>query len=251
MPRTIKAVGRLGITVADGVDADDEPEITYCDEGEVWLTPTTTIAQGRDSAGVKPLLGNSVTKLLVDSEGYLTYRGLRHVKVFDLTDPAFNPHVAPNKATHTVQFKGVKCNGVEVRFTDGPARLAADTVDPVTGECNIIEQMPVPVGAGVAIVVGPPGPPGDPELTDEVTAANLATGPQTRAALVDAAEDLGLGGGQAAPANFRYYVSGAWQARGASTTPVTFDAGLTDPVPIPTDWQPGDHIISLNPPTIP
>lgn len=196
MPRTIKAVGRLGITVPDGVDADDEPEITYCDEGEVWLTPTTTIAQGRDSAGVKPLLGNSVTKLLVDSEGYLTYRGLRHVKVFDLTDPAFNPHVAPSKATHTVQFKGVKCNGVEVRFTDGPARLAADTVDPATGEVNIIEQMPVPVGGGVAIVVGPPGPPGDPTLTDEVTAMNLATGTATRAALAEAADDLGFGTGE-------------------------------------------------------
>jgi len=65
----------------------------------------------------------------VDSEGYLTYRGQRHVKVFDLTDPAFNPHVAPSKATHTVEFRGVKCNGVEVRFPNGPARLALDTVN--------------------------------------------------------------------------------------------------------------------------
>lgn len=50
-------------------------------------------------------------------------------------------------------------------------------------------------------------------------------------------------------ANVSYYVSGAWQPRGASPHPWTYDAGLTDPVPVPTDWQPGDHIISLNPPT--
>lgn len=50
-------------------------------------------------------------------------------------------------------------------------------------------------------------------------------------------------------ANVSYYTSGAWQPRGASPHPWTYDAGLTDPVPVPTDWQPGDHIISLNPPT--
>lgn len=51
--------------------------------------------------------------------------------------------------------------------------------------------------------------------------------------------------------NVRFYSSGTWQARGTSPFPVTFDAGLTDPVPQPTDWLPGDHIISLNPPTAP
>ncbi len=48
--------------------------------------------------------------------------------------------------------------------------------------------------------------------------------------------------------NFRFYDGGAWQSRGSSPFPVTFDAGLYDPVPQPTDWLPGDHIISLNPP---
>lgn len=154
---SIKAGGRLGITVADGVDADDEPEITWCDEGEVWLTPTLTYTQTLGETG-SPALGNSVIKLVVDPEGWLTHNGLRYAKVFDLTSEQFNPHVAANKATHNVTFKAVKCNGVEVRFPDGPARLAADTVDPVTGEVNILKQMPIPTAGGVPIVVGPAGP---------------------------------------------------------------------------------------------
>lgn len=51
--------------------------------------------------------------------------------------------------------------------------------------------------------------------------------------------------------NTRYYTGGAWQARGASPFPVIYDAGQIDPVPQPTDWLPGDHIISLNPPIAP
>ncbi len=51
--------------------------------------------------------------------------------------------------------------------------------------------------------------------------------------------------------NVRFYTGSAWQPRGASPYPVTFDAGLTDPVSQPTDWLPGDHIISLNPPVAP
>lgn len=51
--------------------------------------------------------------------------------------------------------------------------------------------------------------------------------------------------------NVRFYTGSAWQPRGTSPYPVTFDAGLTDPVSQPTDWLPGDHIISLNPPVAP
>ena len=51
--------------------------------------------------------------------------------------------------------------------------------------------------------------------------------------------------------NVRFYTGSAWQPRGSSPYPVTFDAGLYDPVPQPTDWLPGDHIIGLNPPVAP
>lgn len=54
-----------------------------------------------------------------------------------------------------------------------------------------------------------------------------------------------------ASSNIRFYTGSAWQPRGTSPYPVTFDAGLTDPVSQPTDWLPGDHIISLNPPVAP
>lgn len=57
--------------------------------------------------------------------------------------------------------------------------------------------------------------------------------------------------GSAGNGNVRFYDGGAWQSRGSSPFPVTFDAGLHDPVPPPTDWLPGDHIISLNPPVVP
>lgn len=54
----------------------------------------------------------------------------------------------------------------------------------------------------------------------------------------------------AGASNYRYFVAGAWQPRGGSSTPLTFDAGLANPVPMPTDIQPGDHIISLADPVI-
>ena len=54
-----------------------------------------------------------------------------------------------------------------------------------------------------------------------------------------------------ASSNVRFYNGSAWQSRGNSSFPVTFDAGLYDPVPQPTDWLPGDHIISLNSPVAP
>lgn len=56
-------------------------------------------------------------------------------------------------------------------------------------------------------------------------------------------------GGGSGTGNVRYLVSGAWQARGSSPYPVTFDAGAASSVTVPSDWAAGDHIISINPVT--
>lgn len=186
---SIKVVGRLGVTVIDGVDLDDEPDIGYCDEGKVVLTPIITHAQFAGDVPMASLLGQDQIEGTIDSEGYITWAGRRYIKVFDLTSEQLNPHVSSGKATHHVEFKSVKRNGVLVTFPGKQAvRIAGDTA--VNGECNLVTLMPVPVGGGTAVVMGPPGPPGDPELTDEVTATNLATGPRTRAALEAATSDL-------------------------------------------------------------
>ncbi len=88
---------------------------------------------------------------------------------------------------------------------------------------------------GVAGAVGATGPSGPTGTASTVPGPMGATGPI----------------GPAGNGNVRFYSGGAWQPRGTSPYPVTFDAGLTDPVSQPTDWLPGDHIISLNPPVAP
>lgn len=97
--------------------------------------------------------------------------------------------------------------------------------------------------SGAIGATGPQGIQGNPG----VVGATGATGPSGAPGSVGATGATGPAGN----GNVRFYTGSAWQPRGASSFPVTFDAGLTDPVSQPTDWLPGDHIISLNPPIVP
>lgn len=154
---SVKVVGRFGMTAADGVDADDEPDVIWCDSGTVRLRPLnsyTKVAGGTPSPWTA---GHSIIEVPLDSEGYLTWSGARYIRVLDLTSPAVNPVIPANKATHSVEFKGIKAGGTIVSFDSVNVRLAADTVDPLTGVCDLTKLMPVPTAGGTPITRGEQG----------------------------------------------------------------------------------------------
>lgn len=151
---TVKVAGRFGITVADGPDTGDGPDVVWCDAGTVSFVPLNTYTK------VKPLsasLGHSVVSAAIDSSGYITWSGLPYVRLVDLTSDSVNPKIADNKATHRVEFRNVTANGVPVAFETVNVRLAGDAVDPVTGVVDLVDAMPVPTAGGTPIVVGPAG----------------------------------------------------------------------------------------------
>ncbi|MFI5426042.1 glycosyl hydrolase family 28-related protein [Aeromicrobium sp. UC242_57] len=140
--------------------------------------------------------GQSTFTPTIDAEGYSTWRGQHFIKTIDLTSTKVNPRIVDGKATHRVTFRNVKAGALDVKFEQRSVRLAADMAEALdataaaayglpTGTlvCDLTKLLPVPVANWVPIVVGPQGPPGDPTLTDEVTATNIETGDLTKAAL--------------------------------------------------------------------
>jgi len=159
--RSVKAVGRLGIIQNDMSDPDDEPDILYCDTGTVTLTSLAPETRYLGDTPMASLLGQAVITGIVGPQGYITWNGLPYVKIPDLSSEELNPNI-PVGATHEVAFVNCRVGGTgegsrPVNFTTRKIRLARDTVDPVTGECSLIKQMPVPDLGGVPIVQGPAG----------------------------------------------------------------------------------------------
>jgi len=159
--RSVKAVGRLGIIQNDMSDPDDEPDILYCDTGQVQLESLASETRYLGDDPMASLLGQSVITGNVDSQGFITWNGLRYVKIPDLSSEELNPHI-PVGATHEIKFVNCRVGGTgpesrPVNFTSRKIRIAQDTVDEATGVCNLIKQMPVPDLGGVPIVQGPPG----------------------------------------------------------------------------------------------
>lgn len=167
-------VGRLGLVVADGIDADNTADIIWCDSGTVTLTPSqnvTKIAGGSPSPWTG---GQSAVSLAVDSEGYLTWAGKRYISFVDLTSSKVNPVIPTGKATHSVRYDKVKSGDMTVAFPNTTIRLAADQVKAVdtqewadalglplgTMVCDLTKATPVPTASGTPIVVGPSGPAG-------------------------------------------------------------------------------------------
>lgn len=155
---SVKVAGRFGMTAADGVDSDDEPDVIWCDSGSVRLKPLNTYTKvAVPTTGAPWTAGHSVIDVPLDSEGYLTWSGARYIRVLDLTSPAVNPVIPANKATHAVEFKGIKAGNTAVSFETVNVRLAADTVDPLTGVCDLTKLTPVPTAAGTPITRGEDG----------------------------------------------------------------------------------------------
>lgn len=154
---SVKVTGRFGITVIDGSDPGDDPDVIYADEGQVRLVPLITYTKYATDSPAPSMLGQSVIDGTIDDQGYLSWNGQRFVKVVDLTQEALNPHISEGKATHRVEFRNIKVGGTAVNFETQTIRIATDTVDPVTGVCDLVLLAPVPTGQGTPIVVGPRG----------------------------------------------------------------------------------------------
>lgn len=152
---SVKVVGRFGITVADAADADDHPDVIWCDEGRIILEPL--IAEAKFLVGGQPWTGgNSAVTAYLDSSGNVTWNGKQFIEVIDLTQPNVTPSIPADAATHRVRFVDVKAQGLPVAFAARSLRIAADTLN-ADGVCDLTELLPVPVNNGVPIVVGPQG----------------------------------------------------------------------------------------------
>lgn len=152
---SVKVVGRFGITVADAADADDHPDVIWCDEGRIILEPL--IAEAKFLVGGQPWTGgNSAVTAYLDASGNVTWNGKPFIEVIDLTQPNVTPSIPEGAATHRVRFVDVKAQGLPVAFAARSLRIAADTLN-ADGVCDLTELLPVPVNNGVPIVVGPQG----------------------------------------------------------------------------------------------
>jgi hypothetical protein len=87
----IVAVGRLGITAADGIDADEDPDTIWCDEGVVRFTPLNTYTKVTSGAPMPWTAGHSVIDVPIDTSGYLSLSGTARVKFIDLTSVQRQP----------------------------------------------------------------------------------------------------------------------------------------------------------------
>jgi hypothetical protein len=152
----VKVVGRFGITVADSADDGDEPDIIWCDSGEILLHPLITEVKVAGSP-IPWTGGQADYQTTIDAEGYVAWRGQRYVKVVDLTSEKVNPRIVDGKATHQVTFKNVTAGEMSVLFEPRNVRLSADMVNPDTGVCDLTLLLPVPIASAVPIVVGPSG----------------------------------------------------------------------------------------------
>lgn len=151
----VKLVGRLGAPV--GTLTNEGTTAVWCDAGTVTLVPLLPSAKVDDEHGPWSA-GEARMDLAVDPIGRLTRDGQPFASVLDLTADDVNPRIGPGMATHRVQYGAdVAAGGVRVRFPWIHVRIAADTVDPETGECDLTKLAPVPVAGGVPMHVGEAG----------------------------------------------------------------------------------------------
>lgn len=178
-----KVTGRLGATFGDGDDTGDNPDIVWCDEGTVRITPLITYTKVA-GAVVPWSAGMGVINATINSEGYLTYRGKPFVMVVDLTSDKVNPKIGANKATHRLEFMGVKAGGVAIQFPGSTVRFTMAGTDGL-GRNDITDLMEVLPGAAEPIYRGPagePGPPGPGAANEDVAGYVSEDGP-TKTAL--------------------------------------------------------------------
>lgn len=189
----VRVVGRFGIVVRDNpLELGLEPETIWCDAGEIRFTPLISSVKVTDATPVPVTLGQAVISATVDSSGYLSFNGTQEIQLVDLSSTKVNPYMSSGKATHKVEFLGMKAGVLDVKLpTPVNVRLAADMADE-NGVVDLTRVMPVPVSGGTAQIIGPRGYQG-------------VQGPE----------------GPEGPTNFLVYESGAYPTR-ASSEPQVF-----------------------------
>ena len=217
----VKVVGRLGIVVRDTAgDADTDPDTIWCDEGQVLITPLITSVKVVDATPSPATLGRATIVANIDSEGYLSYNGVQHIGVEDLTSPKVNPSIGIGKSTHKIEFVGLAADGIPVELPSPQnLRFAADTANE-DGECDITLLLPLPVSGGTSQIVGPRG--------ISVVEMHTENG-ELIYTLSDSTEGNAgaLPVGPQGPSNFLLYTDGAYPERN-STEPHVF-VGPVDP----------------------
>lgn len=159
-----KIVGRIGLTVGDGPDAGDNPDILRPDPGATVVFEPLQKYTKVDGATPPVTLGQANIVCWVDPEGYLTYPepvlnesdgtytyGNRWVWLVDLGSDKVNPVIARDRAAYRVTYKNVTFGGTKVDFPT----FTFHPLPEVENDLTLLA--PVPVGGGQAIVVGPQG----------------------------------------------------------------------------------------------
>jgi hypothetical protein len=153
----VKLTGRLGLTVGDGPDPDEQPDTVWADEGTVRIIPLNSYTKVAGATPVPWTAGHGVIEAGINSDGYVSWSGQPYVWLVDLTSDKVNPRIGDGKATHRIEFRNVKAGGTKVEYETQNIRIAADAVDPVSGAVDLTLALPVPTAGGTPIVVGPPG----------------------------------------------------------------------------------------------
>lgn len=153
-----KVTGRFAFVVGDtNADLDDDPDTVWCDEGTIRFTPLTTLTKVAGGDPVPFTAGHASIDAEIDSEGYLTYQGKRYVHLVDLTSSKVNPQIGAGKATHKIQFIGVKANGTLVELPTTTMRITKDGPEG-DGVNDITISSPVVPGSASPIYRGEAGP---------------------------------------------------------------------------------------------
>lgn len=173
-----KVMQRVGLTVGDGPDLDENPDTIWCDGGTVQIVPLNTYVKVAGGSPVPWTGGNAVIECSIsdaafvdptpagfDGAGYLLFNGRPFVWVVDLTSTKVNPSVTEG-ATHQINYLGVTADGTSVSFPSVEVRITAagDGTSP-DGFNDLTVLSPVNPGLITPIIVGPQG--------DSVAAASI------------------------------------------------------------------------------
>lgn len=174
MPESLeycRVVGRFGVIVGDGSDADEQPDTLWVDEGEITFTPLLDLSKVMEAEPSPWTASKATVNAVFDHQGYVTRNGVRGVWLVDLTSEKLTPHVDGNRATYRVAFRNCRANDIPVELPTVNVRLGGP------GDSDLTLLMPAPLPTGALQVPGPRGRPGQPLLTGE--------GPPTEDGTVD------------------------------------------------------------------
>ncbi len=137
--------GRFLAIVADGADADLEPDLAPI-TGKVRFTPSLSSGVSSDKAIILP----TPITADIDEEGYLSVNGVRGITLVATNSTGINP----SEFTYGVSFVDLRYGGLSLSYPAFNMNLPAGTT------VDLSEAVPVGRSNGVAILRGEKGDPG-------------------------------------------------------------------------------------------